>query len=528
VVIVYMVGMYMTVVDSTIIYTALPSIARGFGATLDSAEWVTLSYLLALAVMVPSSGWIGDRFGTKRTFLFALVLFTGASVLCGTAGSLSELVIFRVIQGIGGGLIIPVGQAMLFRTFPPERRAKAAGMVALGTTLGPATGPVLGGILVTELSWRWCFFVNLPLGVIVLTIGALFLAEHREPAPGRLDVAGFLLAGGGLALVLYALSESPVAGWSDPVVLSTGLAGLIALAVLVRVELRVASPMLNLRLLRNRMFRTGSVVFLLSQLCYTGYLFIMPEFLQQARGDSALSSGLTTLPGAIGLWLNAQLAARVYPRSGPRRMALAGAAGVAVILCTFGLVLDTSTNTWLIRVLAFCSGSSIAWINIAVQAASFSTISSADTGRASALFNTGSRMAGGVGLAVLVTVVTASSHGQAGAALVPAYHHAFLTAAALIVAAGLAALLIRDSDAAASMLARARRGAPRPAEAAAEGDPESIDADAIEAEVEAEAAEADAASVDAASARAEAPPPAGAEAAESEAAGDSPPRRSAI
>jgi MFS family permease len=272
------------------------------------------------------------------------------------------------------------------------------------------------------------------------------------------------------------------------------------------------------------------VVFLLSQLCYTGYLFIMPEFLQQARGDSALSSGLTTLPGAIGLWLNAQLAARVYPRSGPRRMALAGAAGVAVILCTFGLVLDTSTNTWLIRVLAFCSGSSIGWINIAVQAASFSTISSADTGRASALFNTGSRMAGGVGLAVLVTVVTASGHGQTGGALVPAYHLAFLTAAALIVTAGLAALLIRDSDAAASMLARARRGAPRPAEAAAEGDPESIDADAIEAdaieaEVEAEAAEADAASVDAASARAEAPRPA--DTAAAEAAEQRPPRRPA-
>jgi hypothetical protein len=167
-------------------------------------------------------------------------------------------------------------------------------------------------------------------------------------------------------------------------------------------------------------------------------------------------------------------------------MALAGAAGVAIILCTFGLVLDTSTNTWLIRVLAFCSGSSIAWINIAVQAASFSTISSADTGRASALFNTGSRMAGGVGLAVLVTVVTAFGRGKVGAALVPAYHHAFLTATALIVAAGLAALLIRDSDAAASMLARARRGAPGRAEAAAEAAP---DADAVdEAEADTDAA----------------------------------------
>ena len=229
----------MTVVDSTIIYTALPSLARDFHASLDAAQWVTLSYLLSLAVVVPSSGWIGDRFGTRRTFLLALALFTGASALCGLSGSLTQLVIFRVIQGVGGGLIIPVGQAMLFRTFPPERRARAAGMVALGTALGPATGPLLGGMLTTYLSWRWCFFVNVPFGTAALVIGLLFLAEHREPAAGRLDIAGFVLAGGGLALFLYALSEAPVRGWGSPVIIGTGVAGLAALAALVVVELRL-------------------------------------------------------------------------------------------------------------------------------------------------------------------------------------------------------------------------------------------------------------------------------------------------
>ena len=181
----YTVALYMTVVDSTIIFTALPSLARDFHASLDAAQWVTLSYLLSLAVTIPSSGWIGDRFGTRRTFLTALALFTGASVLCGLSGSLTQLVIFRVIQGIGGGLIIPVGQAMMFRTYPPERRARAQGMVTLGTALGPATGPVLGGILTTDLSWRWCFFVNVPFGTAALIIGLLFLIEHREPAAGR-------------------------------------------------------------------------------------------------------------------------------------------------------------------------------------------------------------------------------------------------------------------------------------------------------------------------------------------------------
>jgi EmrB/QacA subfamily drug resistance transporter len=459
VIIVYMVGLYMTVVDSTIVFTALPSVAREFHQSLAAAQWVTLSYLLSLAVFVPSSGWIGDRFGTRRTYLVALALFTGASALCGLAGSLTGLILFRALQGVGGGLIVPVGQAMLFRTFPPERRARAAGLVALGISLGPATGPVLGGVLVTELSWRWCFYVNVPLGIAALAAGLLFLAEHREPAAGRLDVAGFLLAGAGLALFLYAISEAPVRGWGSPVIIATGAAGVAALAALAVVELRTRVPMLNLRLLRNRIFRSTSLVFLLSQCGYTGYLFIMPEFLQQARGASALSSGLTTLPGAIGLWTSSQVAARVYPRAGPRRMAVLGLAGVTVIFCLFGLTTGLATSAWLIRGLAFCSGSAIAWCVIAVQAASFSTISPADTGRASALFNTGAQAAGGIGVAVLVTVVSSSARAGRGAALVPAFHHAFLAAAALVVAAGLIALTIRDSDAAASMRRRGRAGA---------------------------------------------------------------------
>jgi EmrB/QacA subfamily drug resistance transporter len=453
----YSVGLYMVAVDNTIIFTALPSVARDFHVSLADAQWVTLSYLLTLAMMVPCSGWIGDRFGTRRTYLIALVLFTGASALCGLSGSLTELVVFRILQGIGGGLIIPVGQAMLFRTFPPARRARATGLVLLGSSLGPATGPVLGGVLTTFLSWRWCFFVNVPFGTIVLIIGLLFLAEHREPAAGRLDLAGFVLAGGGLALVLYALSETPARGWSSPVIIATGVVGLAALAAMVVIELRVKAPMLNLRLLRNRIFRTATIVSVCQQAAYIGYLFVMPEFLQQARGASALSSGLTTFPGAIGLLIAAQLAARVYPRVGPRRIAVCGMLGVITVWTLIALTVGVDTSIWLIRVLAFFSGFSSGWCLIAVQSASFATISSADTGRASALFNTQNQVAGGIGVAVLVTVISAFSPvGATGAALVPAFHHAFLTAA-LIEAIGVPfALIIRDSDAAATMRRRER------------------------------------------------------------------------
>jgi EmrB/QacA subfamily drug resistance transporter len=461
----YSVGLYMTIVDNTIIYTALPSLARDFHSSLASAQWVTLSYLITLAVMIPSSGWIGDRFGTRRTFLVALAVFTAASALCGLSGSLVQLVIFRVIQGVGGGLIIPVGQAMLFRVFPPERRARAIGMVVLGTSLGPAVGPVLGGVLTTFLSWRWCFFVNVPFGLAVLLIGVLFLAEHREPAAGRLDVAGFVLAGGGLALFLYTVSQSPERGWTSPVIIGTGVASLVALGALVWVELHSAAPMLNLRLFGNRVFRTASLVSMCSMGAYSAYLFTMPEFLQQARGASALSSGLTTFPGALGVLASSQLAARAYPRLGPRRMAVGGACGVITVWTVIGLTIGLDTNIWLIRVLIFCSGFAIPWCSIAVQTSSFATISSADTGRAAALFQAQGQIAAGIGVAVLVTVISSSL--RAGAAPVTAFHHAFFTAAGLMAIAALLALTLRDADAAATMRRRERvpaAAAPAPAE----------------------------------------------------------------
>jgi MFS family permease len=222
-------------------------------------------------------------------------------------------------------------------------------------------------------------------------------------------------------------------------------------------ELRSKAPMLNLRLLRNRIFRTASLVSVCTMGVYSGYLFLMPEFLQQARGASALSSGLTTFPGAIGVLISSQIAARVYPHLGPRRMIVGSLCGLITVFTLLGLTVGLDTSIWLIRLLIFCSGASMAWSLIAVQTSSFATISSADTGRAAALFQTQNQVAGSIGVAVLVTVVSSSS--RAGTGLVTAFHHAFLTVASLMVIAVLFALTIRDADAAATM----RRREPVPA-----------------------------------------------------------------
>ena len=201
---VFVTGLFMEILDTTIVNVALPTLGREFGVGTSSIEWVVIGYLLSLAVWIPASGWIGDKVGTKQTFLFAIGTFTVASALCGQAHSLGELVAFRVLQGVGGGMMTPVGTAMLFRAFAPERRAKASTVLIIPTVMAPALGPVVGGLLVTQLSWRWIFYVNVP-SASWRSLRVLLLREHRGPTAGR-STRRLRAQRGGLALVLYALS----------------------------------------------------------------------------------------------------------------------------------------------------------------------------------------------------------------------------------------------------------------------------------------------------------------------------------
>src|SRR5580704_119427 len=195
--------MFMAILDATIVNVALPTLGRHFGVPATSVDTVAIYYLVSLAVFIPASGWLGDRFGGKRVLLTAVVVFTGASALCGAAWSLPALEVFRVLQGVGGGMLAPVGLAMLLRVFPPEDRIRMAGLLTVPTTLAPAIGPVLGGLLVTDASWRWVFYVNVPIGAVMLLFGLAFLDGAAEHRPGRFDAAGFVLAGAGLGALMY-------------------------------------------------------------------------------------------------------------------------------------------------------------------------------------------------------------------------------------------------------------------------------------------------------------------------------------
>jgi len=278
--VVFVSSMFMNIMDSTVVNVALPTLSRSFGVPLASVSGVVTAYLVTLAVAMPASGWLGDRFGAKAVMIASVGLFTLASALCGLATSLPELIVFRALQGIGSGLFVPVGMAMLFRTFPPAERIRANRYLMVPTLVAPASGPVIGGALVTGLTWRWIFYINVPIGVAALAFGLLCLPGGSEHPAGRFDLPGFLLAAAGFPLFMYALSTGATSGWASPSVAGTGMIGLLLLIAFLTVERRVAEPMLRLRIFSDRLFRITNLQLTVASAGFMGTLFLAPLLLQ--------------------------------------------------------------------------------------------------------------------------------------------------------------------------------------------------------------------------------------------------------
>jgi EmrB/QacA subfamily drug resistance transporter len=456
--IVFVFGLFMNLLDVTIVNVALPTFAHDFGASTTTIQWVVTGYLLSLAVFIPVSGWAGDRFGTKRIFMIALLLFVLGSLLCGFARSIEVLIAFRVLQGVGGGLLTPVGIAMLMRAFPPAERAQAAALIAIPTVVAPASGPVLGGYLVEYQSWHWIFYINVPIGIAGLIAAALFLREEKQANPGRLDVPGFLLSASGLACVMYALAEAGPRGFDDARVLLFGLLGLALLTAFTIVELRTTEPMIDVRLFRNKLFRASILVQFIGFAGFAGTLFLLPLLLQAEMGLSPLQSGLTTFPQAIGVAMMVQPVGRLYHRLGPRRMMMIGMAGAAMTTLSF-LLVDLETSQWWIRLIMLVRGWFFAFTLVTLPAAAYATITSEETGRATAIFNTGQQVGSSFGVALLATVLSNRLIHYHSALGVPgtqhsallAFHDAFIAASVLVALAVALALFIDDKEAAGTM-----------------------------------------------------------------------------
>ena len=256
---VYILGLFMTIIDGTMVNVALPRMAEDLGVGTTDIEWIAVGYLLTYAAVIPAAGWLGDRFGTRRVFITALVAFVATSLLCGIAQTLDQLIAFRVLQGLGAGLVTPVGGAMLYRAFPMADRAKAAIGVLSVAVIAPAIGPMLGGILVDTVSWHWIFLINGPIGAVAIFLAVIWLDETKQEAPGRFDIAGFVLSGASVGIFLYTLSIGPERGWFSTYTLTFAAVGIAAAIALVVIELRIPEPILTLRLFADRLFRTINI-----------------------------------------------------------------------------------------------------------------------------------------------------------------------------------------------------------------------------------------------------------------------------
>lgn len=455
----FVLALFMDILDITIVNVSLFAISKEFNASIGATTWIVLGYSLSLAIWIPISGWVGDRFGTRRTFIFALVMFIVASQLCALAETINQLIAFRVLQGIGGGMLTPTGITLLFRAFPPAQRAKASAVLTIPTVLAPATGPVLGGWMTDSVGWRWIFRVNVPIGLIALAVAYFGLRKDDVSTKRPFDAQGFVLAALGFPAVVYALERGAEEGWLSIRILGAFAIAVVSLSGLVMWSRRTPTPLLDLKLLNERLFRTTNIVSFASTMAFLGVVFILPQFLQRVAGLTAFQSGLATFPQAIGVVLMSRFAGKLYPKIGPRRMLFSAYLGLSIATIPF-VFLTVDTNPWVIRSMMFARGLFLAFTFIPLQAASYARITPEQTGRASAIFSTQRQLGAAMGVAVLSTVLLSTIPAPFGRSVVPdalvdgfttSFHYAFAVAAGLTLLAGLLSLSIRDADAAATM-----------------------------------------------------------------------------
>ncbi len=418
---VLIIGMFMSLLDTSIVNVAIDTIQDDFGATTDDVQWVVTAYMLTLGVVVPATAWLGDRFGLSRVYNLSLLMFSAASALCGLAWDLNSLVIFRIVQAIPGGILPVIALTMVYRIVPRDRLGAAMGLYGLGIVVAPAIGPTLGGYLVEYQDWPLIFFINVPIGLIGMVAAVLVLPRFPRQAGRRLDVLGFAAVASGFFSLLLAASEGTDWGWYSYRILGLITFGVLSLALFVVIELEVADPLLDLRVFRSGAFTLSLLLVSTLSVVLFGVLFYIPLVLQRVQDLGALDTGLTVLPQALVMAALMPLAGRIYDRIGPRWPAVIGlgtAASATYLLHT--MTVDTSREEimWSMMLLGFGIGLSM----MPIFTVSIAVIPMTKVNVASALNNVAQRVSGSLGLSVLTALLTIHQAEQlAGRAdLVPA------------------------------------------------------------------------------------------------------------
>jgi EmrB/QacA subfamily drug resistance transporter len=437
-------GALMIQLDATMVNVALDTFRREFHASVSTIQWVSTAYLLALSMTIPLTGWSVQRFGAKRMWMTCLALFLAGSILCGLAWSAPSLILFRVLQGVGGGMMLPLAQTILAQAAGPRRLGRVMGLVGLSALLGPVLGPVLGGVLVTDASWRWIFYVNVPVCAVAMLAAWRELPDARAEGRSKLDTRGLVLLSPGLAAIVYGLSEAGNRGsFGDLRALVPMLAG-AALAVAFAVHaLRVRRPLIDVRLFSVRTFATSSTVLFLFGMAMFGTMLLLPLYLQQVRGEDALHAGLLLAPQGVGMGIALAVAGRLSDRMAPRPIVLIGLALTA--LGTFGYT-QVGAHTSLLFVVAalVVSGAGLGAALVPTMASAIRDLDHDDIPAGSSATRIFMQVGGSFGAAILAVVLQRSiaGHGGGVAELASSYGHTFWWAFGLIGLALLPTLLL--------------------------------------------------------------------------------------
>jgi EmrB/QacA subfamily drug resistance transporter len=460
-------GSIMSILDTTIVNVALDTLARELHSTIDSIQWVATGYLLSLAAVIPVTGWAARRFGAKPVYLTSLVLFVLGSALCGLANSTTELILFRVLQGIGGGMILPIGQLMMAEAAGPKRMGRVMSVVAVPAMLAPILGPAIGGLILDNASWRWIFYVNVPIGIIAVVAALRILPNVQRQRTEPLDYRGLLLMASGLPLITYGLAEVGVTGsFTAFKVLAPIIGGLALVATFAVYALRVPRPLLNLRLYARPTFSSASIAMFCIGAALFGGMILLPLYWQTIRHEDVVVTGLLTAPQGLGAALVMPIAGKLTDRFGGGPLALFGVLLTAVATIPFALI-GTHTSIVFLCIAMVVRGFGIGFAFMPAMSAAFASLDRSELSDATPQLNVLQRVGGSIGIAVLAVVLQRglnSAHSLSAAA--SAYGTAFWFAVGLTAVAIIPCVVLMRAERAARRAKAA--GTQRPPDALAE------------------------------------------------------------
>jgi EmrB/QacA subfamily drug resistance transporter len=403
---VVVVGVIMSILDTTIVNVALETLSRDLHASLSSIQWVSTGYLLSLATVIPMAGWASERWGAKRVWMISVALFVAGSALCGAAWSTESLIVFRVLQGFGGGMIMPVGMSVLTQTAGPTKVGRVMSVIGVPMLLGPVLGPVIGGLILNSTTWRWIFYVNVPIGALGLALAwKLLPSDAGRTDAGRLDWTGLLLLSPGLAGIVFGLSETEThGGIGAAIAFGPILAGIALVVGFVLHALRAARPLIDVRLFRQRQFAAASSTTFFLGAGLFGAMIVIPLYYQVARGESPLTAGLLMAPQGLGAALVMPVAGRLTDRVGGGRVAIVGLLVCTVATLPFAFVGPHTSYAWLAAILVV-RGIGFGSAMMPSMAAAYATLERAAVPRATSALNVFQRVGGSVGTAFLAVIL---------------------------------------------------------------------------------------------------------------------------